>query len=264
MLVIGELINSSRKAIAQAIEQRDKNYIRDLALRQAAAGADYIDVNAGAGGNEVENMQWLVNLVQQVVDVPLCIDSPNPLAIQAGLELCKRTAMVNSISAEKERWDKVLPLIQKYKSKVIALCMDDAGIPATVEGCLKIGNRLVQDLTSAGIKAEDIYLDPLVKPVGVNHNYGVDILQCTRGLREAHPKVHLVSGLSNISYGLPERKLLNRVYLVMSAAMGMDAFILDPLDQNIMSLLVAANTLAGQDEYCMDYISKVRAGKIKA
>ncbi|MDA8212901.1 MAG: methyltetrahydrofolate cobalamin methyltransferase [Clostridia bacterium] len=264
MIVIGELINSTRKAIAQAIEQRDEVYLKDLARRQVEAGAHFIDVNAAAGGNEIENMQWLVELVQEVVDVPLCIDSPNPAAIKVGLELCRQKPMINSISAENERWEEVLPLVKQYKTKVIALCMDSKGMPESVEDRLRVADQLVTGLTAAGISEDDIYLDPLVKPLGVNHNFGVEILESTRALRQKYPGVHLVSGLSNVSYGLPERKLLNRVFMVMSVAMRMDAFILDPLDQTIMSLLAASRSLSGQDEYCMDYIAGVRAGKIKA
>ncbi len=111
---------------------------------------------------------------------------------------------------------------------------------------------------------DDIYLDPLVKPLGVNHLYGQEILNSTQALREKYPLVHVISGLSNVSYGLPERRLLNRVFMVMSVARGMDAFILDPLDQTLMSLLSASKTLAGQDEFCMDYIASVRCGKVKA
>lgn len=196
--------------------------------------------------------------------MPLCIDSPNPEGIKVGLELCNKKPMINSISAETERWEQVLPMVQQYKTKVIALCMDETGMPESLEDRLRVADKLVTGLTGVGVLEDDIYLDPLVKPLGVNHTFGVEILETNRALRQKYPKVHLVSGLSNISYGLPERKLLNRVFMVMSVAMGMDAFILDPLDQTIMSLLSASRTMAGYDEYCMDYIAGVRAGKTKA
>lgn len=196
--------------------------------------------------------------------MPLCIDSPNPEAIKVGLELCNKKPMINSISAETERWEQVLPMVQQYKTKVIALCMDETGMPESLEDRLRVADKLVTGLTGVGVLEDDIYLDPLVKPLGVNHTFGVETLETNRALCQKYPKVHLVSGLSNISYGLPERKLLNRVFMVMSVAMGMDAFILDPLDQTIMSLLFASRTMAGYDEYCMDYIAGVRAGKTKA
>ncbi len=264
MLIVGELINSTRKAIAQAIVEKDKGYLQDLARRQAEAGAHFIDVNTAAGGDEIANMIWLVDLIQDVVDVPLCIDSPSPEALEAGLGRCRQKPMVNSISGESERWASVLPIIQKYQAQVVALCMDDRGMPETAEDRLRVAETLVTGLTEAGIPEDDIYLDPLVKPLGVNHEYGIEILQATRAIRETYPKVHIISGLSNVSYGLPERRLLNRVFMVMSLAMGMDAYILDPLDQTMMSLWAAAKALAGKDEYCLEYIAGVRAGVIKA
>ena len=264
MLIVGELINSTRKTISQAIEQKDKAYLQDLARQQVAAGAHILDINAATSSNEIENIQWLADIVQDVVDVPLCIDSPSDQAIAAGLARCQRPGMVNSISAETERWEQMLPLILKYQTKVMALCMQDGGMPETVEDRLAVAEKLVSGLTGAGVAADDIYLDPLIKPLGVDHNYGLQALETTRLLREKYPQVHLISGLSNISFGLPERRLFNRAFMVMSVAMGMDAFILDPMDQAMMSLLAASMTLTGQDEYCMDYIAGVRAGKVKA
>lgn len=264
MIIVGELINSTRKTIVRAIEQKDKAYLQDLARRQTEAGAHYIDVNAASSGDEIENMKWLVNLIQEVTDTPLCIDSPSAAAIESGLALCGNKAIINSISAEKERWEEMLPLIQKYQTGVVALCMADGGMPETVGERLQVADKLVAGLREAGVSDQDIYLDPLIKPVGVNHIFAKDVLETTRLLRDRYPAVHVISGLSNVSYGLPERRLLNRAFMVMSIAVGMDSFILDPLDQPIMSMLYAARAVSGEDEYCLKYISEVRAGRIKA
>ena len=264
VFVVGELINSSRKVISQAIEQKDKVYLQDLARRQADAGAHYIDVNAAQGGNEIEDMMWLVDLIQDVVDIPLCIDSPSAAALEVGLSLCRQKAMINSISGETERWAEVLPIIQRYHPKVVALCMDESGMPETAEDRLIVADKLVTGLIAAGVPEDDIFLDPLIKPLGVNHLYGQEVFYSTQAIRNKYPQVHLISGLSNVSFGMPERRLLNRAFMVMSVALGMDAFILDPLDQTLMSLLTASKALAGQDEYCMDYIAGVRSGKVKA
>ncbi len=121
MFIVGEIINSTRKVISQAIEQKNKAYLQDLARRQAAAGAHYIDVNAAQGMNEIEDMMWLVDLIQEVVDVPTCIDSPSAAALEAGLSRCRQKSMINSISGETERWEDVLPIIKKYQPKVVAL-----------------------------------------------------------------------------------------------------------------------------------------------
>lgn len=264
MIVIGELINSSRKSVAKAIEERDVAFIQDLARKQEEAGAAYIDVNAAVSDNEIEAMQWLVNIIQEIVSIPLCIDSPSAGALAAGVALCRKTPLVNSITAEKERWNEVLPLLKKYKTKVIALCLDEAGMPNTVEDRLRVAEIIVPGLEAEGIPQEDIFLDPIVKPLGVDDQAGMEALQSTFALRNKYPAVHIVPGLSNISFGLPERRLLNRVLMVTGAAMGMDAFILDPLDKATMSLLAAARAVLGRDEYCMKFIKGVRAGKIQA
>lgn len=266
MLVVGELINTSRKHIKEAVEAKNAAYIQKIAMEQVEAGADYLDINCGTRlYDEEETMAWLVNTVREVVQLPLCIDSPNPKALAVGLELASDgQAMVNSISAEKERFEQVLPLVQKYKTKVVALCMDDEGIPETAKDRLRVADKLVGDLVAEGILQDDIYLDPLIKPLGVNNQFGLEVLDSVRSIHLKYPQIHFVCGLSNISFGLPERKLLNRAFMVMNIAVGMDAFILDPMDQTIMSLFGAARALAGQDEYCMGYISGVRAGRIKA
>ncbi|MGB9662285.1 MAG: methyltetrahydrofolate cobalamin methyltransferase [Moorellaceae bacterium] len=263
MLIVGELINSSRKPIAEAIAARDKAYIQELAVKQVEAGAHVIDVNCGTSiGEEAAVMAWLVDIVQEVVEVPLCIDSPSPQALEAGLARHKGKALVNSITAEKQRWEEVLPLVREYKASVIALCMDEQGMPETVEDRLRVADKLVSGLVAAGIPEEDIYLDPLIKPLSVNPSCGREALESTRALREKYPGVHLIGGLSNISYGLPERRLLNRAFMVMCLTVGMDAFILDPLDKSLMSLLAAAKALAGWDEYCLEYIQAARAGRL--
>lgn len=264
MFVVGELINSTRKVISQAIEQKDKVYLQDLARRQAEAGAHYIDINAAQGGNEIEDMIWLVDLIQDVVDIPLCIDSPSAAALEAGLSRCRQKAMINSISGETMRWEEVLPIIKRYQPKVVALCMDDSGMPETAEDRLIVADKLVAGLVEVGVPEDDIFLDPLIKPLGVNHLFGQEVFNSTQAMRTKYPQVHLISGLSNVSFGMPERRLLNRAFMVMSVALGMDAFILDPMDQTLMSLLTASRALAGQDEYCMDYIAGVRSGKVKA
>jgi 5-methyltetrahydrofolate--homocysteine methyltransferase len=263
VLIVGELINSSRKTIATAIEAKDKAYLQDLARRQADAGANVIDVNCGTSfATEAVLMAWLVDVVQDAVDLPLCIDSPNPRVLEAGLTRHRGKALVNSISAGKERWKETLPLLIGYKASVVALCMDDGGMPRSVADRLRMAEKLVPGLTAAGLPEEDIYLDPLIKPLGVDGSHGPEALESTRALREKYPRVHLISGLSNISYGLPRRRLLNRAFALMGYTLGMDAFILDPLDRPLMSLLTAANALAGRDEFCLDYIAAERAGKL--
>ncbi|MDD2496849.1 MAG: dihydropteroate synthase, partial [Desulfitobacteriaceae bacterium] len=182
MLIVGELINTSRKAINEVVEKRDAEYIKKIAMEQYEAGADYIDVNCGTQVfDEVETMEWLVETVQSAVQAPLCLDSPNPKAIEAGLALAKfGQPMINSITGETERFNQILPLIQKYKAKIVALCMDDNGMPDTAEERMNVAKVLYEKLTDGGVPEGDIYFDPLVKPISVAGNAGIEVLETVR------------------------------------------------------------------------------------
>lgn len=262
MLIIGELINTSRKGVREAVETQNAEYIRQLAKAQIDAGANYIDVNCGTMiYNEVEMMEWLVNTVQEVVEAPLCIDSPNPKAIEKGLSLVKYgQPLINSITAESERYQQILPLVQKYKAKIVALCMDDTGIPETATQRMRVVKNLYQSLTEAGVPEEDIYFDPLVTPVSTGDRAGLEVLETLALIGKEFPKVHKVCGLSNISFGLPNRKVLNQLFLVQTMTMGMDSYILDPLDRVMMGFVHGAQALLGLDPYCTNYLSVHRKG----
>jgi 5-methyltetrahydrofolate--homocysteine methyltransferase len=262
MLIIGELINTSRKAIREAVENRNAAYIQQIAKEQVEAGAHYVDVNCGTMVfNEVEVMEWLVNTVQEVVQVPLSIDTPNPVAMEAGLALCKYgQPMINSISDEKERFEKVLPLLLKYQAKVVALCMDDTGMPETAQDRIRVVDSLYTKLTAAGVADENIYFDPLVKPVSSVQTAGLEVLDTIKTVKAKYPHVHFTCGLSNVSYGLPNRKILNRFFVVQTMTVGMDGYILNPTDKDMMGAIYVSQVLLGQDDYCMNYLSAHRKG----
>lgn len=262
MLIVGELINTSRQKIKSAVEKRDSAYIQRVALDQIKAGAHYIDVNcATMMEGEPESMKWLVETIQKAGISKLCIDTPNPQALEVGLGMVENAQpMVNSITAEKQRYEAVLPLVLKYKAKVVALCIDDKGLPETAKDRIPIAEWLVENLSSAGVPEDDIYLDPLVKPIGTNASAGVEVLETIRFIRENYPKVHVICGLSNISFGLPNRKVLNQVFMVQTMTAGMDSYILNPLDKVLMGFFYASKALLGKDPYCRDYLSAYRRG----
>ena len=263
MIVVGELINTSRKKIAPLVDGRDEAAVQDLAQRQKDAGADYIDVNAGTFvEKEVAHMEWLVKTVQAKVDGPLSIDSPNPEAVAKGLALHKGTALVNSITAEKDRYQSIVPLVKEHGASVVALCMDDSGMPETADERFAVAEKLVGDLGDEGIAPERIFLDPLVRPVSTNPEYGAIVLNTIARIREELQGVHMICGLSNVSFGLPVRKLLNQNFFVLAMGRGLDAVIIDPLDKRIMSDLYATEALLGLDDYCMNFITKHREGAI--
>ena len=264
MIIIGELINASRKAIGDAIEAQDAAAIQKVAEEQQAAGANFIDVNAGIFVNrEPEYLAWLVQTVQTVTQVPCTIDSPNPKAIEAALTVHRGTPMINSISLEKERYDNMVPIIAGTDMKVIALCMSDEGMPETVEDRLKIADKLVNGLLQHNVNIENIFVDPLVQPLSVNHDFGMEFINAVEQIMQRFKGIHTACGLSNISYGLPARRFLNQTFMVMAITKGMDGVIVNPLDKKMMANIIAAETLVGKDEYSMNYLEAYRAGKFE-
>lgn len=264
MLIIGERINTSRREIADATKARNTEVLLSEAMRQVEAGAHFLDVNAGTYAEaEGAYLRWIVETIRAKVDAPLCVDSTDPHVIADALQISGKGTMINSITAEKETYHAMLPLVQEYQCKVIALCLDDRGIPAELDDKLKVGFGLVDALLSDGIPAGDIYVDPLIMAVSTDQRSGAIALRVIREIRNRYPGVHAICGLSNVSFGLPARKLLNRVFLVAAMTSGLDAVIIDPLDKPLMANLIAANTLLGNDEMCMEYIRAYRRGKLQ-
>lgn len=265
MIIIGEKINSSLKAIRPAMENYDTAAIQDLAKRQYEAGATFIDINAGMFiDDEPKRVEWLVNTVQEVVDTPLVIDSPNPLALESGLKAVKNSKpIINSITDESKRYNAVMPLITKYNTGIIALCMDDKGMPETTDERVTIAERLVEKLTKEGVNIEDIYIDPMIRPIGTGSHYGTVAIETIRKVKQEFPEAHIACGLSNISFGIPARKLVNQAFLIVAMSAGMDGAIMDPLDRKLMSFVYATEALMGLDDYCMNYLTRFREGLLE-
>jgi len=260
-MIIGELLNSSRKVIRPLVEEYNCEALMQIAMAQIEAGADYLDLNCGTfRKDEPERLKWLVENVGLPTGKPLCIDSPNPQALKEVLPIINVPVLINSISAEKQRYDEILPLALEYKTKLVALCMDDAEIPQSADARYDIGARLVDSLTAAGMAQEDIYLDPLVQPISVSAEGARVILDTVIRIKKAFPDIHCVCGLSNISFGLPNRKLINRYFLAQAAAAGMDSFILDPTDKQLMGGYLVARALLGEDRFCSAYLKAHRKG----
>lgn len=264
MIVVGERINSSRRRIARALEKRDADWIAREARKQVDAGAAYIDVNAGTSvAKEVENLVWLAEVVSGAVETPLCVDSANPAALDAALPVNKHgRPMINSITAEKERFEGILPLVKMYKAKVVALTMDDSGMPEDADGRVAVAGKLHADLTAAGVPEGDIFFDVLVQPVSTDPTQAGHCLEAVRRIREKFPAVHLMCGMSNVSFGLPKRRVLNRTFLTLLMAAGQDGAILDPTEPDVAAALLATSALLGRDDYCMEYITADREGRM--
>jgi 5-methyltetrahydrofolate--homocysteine methyltransferase len=171
--------------------------------------------------------------------------------------------MINSISLERARYDTILPLVAGTQHKVIALCMSDAGMPETVDDRLRIADTLVNGLLQRNVAPGNIFVDPLVQPVAVKGAYGMAFIEAVAAIKARFEGVHTACGLSNVSFGLPARKFMNRTFMVMAIARGLDGAILDPLDRPTMAAIAAAEALAGRDDYCMRYIKAFRAGRLE-
>jgi len=264
MLIIGERINSTKAEIAEAITARNSDFIREEAVKQVEAGASYIDVNAGVFvENEAENLCWLVRVTQEAVDAPLCIDTPDSKAAEAALKLCKQRPILNSITAETERLKNALPLLKEYKCKVVALLIDDSGMPNDLEGKIGIAHTIIEKLASEGIDLDDIYLDPLVHPISVDTKAAAVVVNAIDKIMREFPGVHTISGISNVSHGLPLRMLLNQAFTVLAMQRGLDAALVDPYDNHLISNIFACEALLGRDNFCLNYIKAVRQGKIR-
>jgi len=263
MIIVGEKINTSRKNIEEAVRKRDTTFIAKVAREQAEAGANYIDVNAGTFlEQEVDYLCWLVETVQSEVDLPLSLDSPNPKAIAEAIKRHRGEPMINSISLEEDRFKSLLPVITSQPCNVVALCMAQTSMPTTTEERVQFGSELIDKLTDEGVPLENIYVDPLVQPVSVEANMGVAALGAISKIMSDYPGVNTICGLSNISFGLPERHLINRNFLALCLSYGLSAVILDPTDQRIMTTLLTIEMLLGRDEYCSNFIDAYQDGRI--
>ena len=264
MIIVGERINGTRKRIREAVIARNSDLIAEEARRQAEAGADYLDVNAGTDpAREPADITWLVETAQAVTDKPLCIDSPNPAALQAGLAAHRGQALVNSASAEESRLELVLSLARRHGARLVALTLDDSGLPKTAAQRVALACKLGEAAQAAGLPIGDLFIDPLARAVGVESDQGAAFLDAVSGIRAALPGVHVICGLSNISFQMPARRLLNRTFLAMALARGLDAAIVDPLDRELMAVACAGETLLGQDDMCLGYIQAFRAGRLE-
>lgn len=263
MLIVGENINTSRRRIAEAVEQQNGEFIVQVAKRQADAGAHFIDVNAGTFvDRETEYLCWLVETVQDAVDLPLCLDSPSPKALSEAIKYHRGEPMINSISLEKERFDAMLPIVTAQPCRIVALCMAETAMPVTIEERVQAAAELISRLTAEGVALGNIYVDPLVQPVSVDTRMGNAVLGAIQTIMNDFSGINTICGLSNISFGLPARRLINRTFLSLCMLQGLSAAILDPTDKRLMENLLSARMILGKDDYCGDFIDAYQKGII--
>ena len=260
MIIIGEKLNGAIKTVAQAIKDRDAQFVRDLATRQLDSRADYIDICSGVPDQDAEVLEWMIGLIQaDHPDVRFSIDSPNPDTILKCMELCKNPGMINSVSLESGKIEKLFPAAAEKKGwNVIALLLDNTGMPTTVEKRMENFEGIMQKAKEYGITESRLYIDPLVFSVATTPEGFLNFIGAAKQIRQTHPNIHIISGLSNISFGLPYRKAINHAFLIGAMMNGMDSAIMDPLNRDMLGGVYATEALLNLDEYCIEYLSAYR------
>lgn len=252
--IIGELINSTRKQVKEALVKKDEAVIRSLARAQIEAGADALDLNAGeVVEKEVENLLWLVKVVQdELGEARLSIDTTNPDAMKAALSACRARPIINSVSNEASR-KPIFELAAEMEADIIGLPMGKFGMPKTAKERLEEAQALIATCEEFGIEKDRIFIDVLCMAVGSDPTQGVAAFEAVR-LLKSELGIRTCGAVSNVSFGLPKRSLLNRTFLAMLISAGLDAAILDPTDEGLRETLLAAEALIGKDRYCLEYI----------
>jgi 5-methyltetrahydrofolate--homocysteine methyltransferase len=259
LVLIGERINpTGRKKMAAAIEQRNLTLIQEEALKQVKEGAHVLDVNVGISGiDEPLVLKEAIRVVREVTQVPLCIDSALPKALESGLAVYEGKALVNSVNGEERKLKEVLPIVKHYGAAVRGLTMDDAGIPKKAERRLEIAEAILNAAHKEGIPSEDVVIDPLAMAVATDHETAIETLKALRLIRDKLG-LNQTLGVSNISFGLPERHPINGIFLALAAMNGLTCPIIDPTIWEMRKAALITDLLLGKDEFCMNFISVFR------
>ncbi|MDR0670409.1 MAG: methyltetrahydrofolate cobalamin methyltransferase [Treponema sp.] len=261
MIIIGEKINGSIPKTGAAIAEKNEKFIRNLAKKQTAARASYLDICASVSPEqELETLKWLVDLVQQESDLPICLDSPNASVFANAIKFCKKPGIINSISMEGDKIAKVFPAIADSEWKCIALLCDNTGIPQSAEQRINVFKDILKKAGEYKIDPSRLFIDPVVEMLCTSEDGIAKIVETIKTVKDICPDVHVTSGASNISFNLPMRKFVNRSFIILCMGAGMDSAIIDPTNEDMLALIYAAEALLGKDEMCMEYIGAYRDG----
>ena len=265
MIIIGEKINGSIPIVAEAIAKRDSEFIKARAKLQADSGATYIDCCASVPeAEEVETLKWMIDCIQEVTDLPISIDSPSPDVLAQAYKFCKKPGIFNSVSGEGHKIDTIFPIMAESGNEgwqVIALLSDNTGIPKCAADRLKVFDKIMAKAKEYGIAPNRIHIDPLVEMLCTSED-GIDIVvNVIKTVKEKQPSIHVTGAVSNISFNLPVRRLLNQAFLVLAMNAGMDSAVMDPTNRDMMGMMYATEAMLDLDDYCMEYIGAYRDGK---
>lgn len=264
MIIIGEKINGTIPDVRDAVLDRNDELVGALARAQDEAGADYIDINVATGiSDEREAMVWAIGVVREATSLPLCLDSSDPSVLEAGLEICgAQGPLINSVTGSPASTGPVLALAARFSCPVVALPMDEAGIPVSPAERLAVCRKIRAAALEAGVQAQNIYFDPLVLPLSADCAQGRVTIETLSSIRRELEPSRTVMGASNASFGLPLRSLINRSLLSVAVYFGLDAAIVDPTDAGVRSAILSATAVAGRDRFCKDYMKAFRSGKL--
>ncbi len=257
MILIGERINTGFKEIKGAVLDKEPKAIHDWARKQTEAGATYLDVNLGAISSKPADMCWMIEQTQSAVDTPICIDSNKPNIIKEALKAVKGKALINSTTAVPEKLDELMPLAAEHKAAIIGVVMDEAGAPKNADKRVENAGMIMAKAMELEIPPEDIFLDPIVMPLKFMQEQAKEILEAVRQFTLfSDPPPHITCGLSNISNGTKHKKLLNRTFLVMAIAKGMDSAICDVMDTDLVNAAKAAELVMNKEIYADSFAKK--------
>ena len=268
MIIIGENINATIPRINELIVNHDGTSLEDLAVRQERSGANIIDVNVATGvgtaEDEISDMKWLIELIKDKVDVKLCVDSADTSVLRAGIEAGgEKIGLINSVKATENNIAEVLPLAAEYRLPVIALAMDEAGIAADSNTRIKACEKVIKGAQAHNVPVENIFFDPLVMPVSTDISQGMTTLETLKGIKEEFPQAKTVLAVSNVSFGLQKRTLINQALIHMSQFLSVDALLVNPLNEGLMLTIKAGETVMGRDRHCRKYSRAVRTHNSK-
>ena len=262
MIIIGEKINGSIPAVADAIARRDAEFIKARALAQEEAGATFIDCCASVPEEvELETLKWMIESIEEATDLPIAVDSPSAGILAEAYKFCSRPGLINSVSGEGDKIDKIFPILAENKGwQVIALLSDDTGIPKNAADRLKVFDKIMAKAKEYGIAPSRIHIDPLVEMLCTSENGIETNIEVITTVRERYPSIHITAAVSNISFNLPVRKMINLGFTVLAMNAGLDSAILDPTNRDMMGVIFATEALLGLDDYCVEYIGAYREG----
>jgi len=264
MIFIGERINGGFKDIQRAIKEKDKSIIQRWAKIQLEAGANYLDVNMGAASNKIDDFLWMLETVQEAVETPISIDSNKPAFTEKAIKACKRSPIINSTTADKEKLDQIIPLAVEHNASLIGLCMDKKGAPQNINRRVELGATIFTAAIEKGLPPEKLFLDPVTMPLKFLQEQAGNLIEAVRQFKLlSDPPPHIVVGLSNISSQAKEMRLINRIFLVMCIEAGLDAAICDVTDTELVNSAITAEIIQNKHIYSDSFLQAYLTAKVK-